>query len=616
MCGLAGIVAPKGGLSAETLRPATDCLVHRGPEEEGFWCNENRTVAFGHRRLCIIDLSEKAAQPMRRGRHTLIYNGEIYNYRELRTVLEKRGEVFQSNSDTEVLLAAYATWGQNCLQHLDGMFAFAVWDEASQTLFAARDRLGEKPFYFVEENDRFLFTSEVKAFWPLGIQRTVNEGMLYNFLSLGYTNNPTDPTETFYSGIKKLPAAHWLSYSLPHKQLQLGCYWQVYIEENKSIKEGEAIETFTSLFADSVRKRLRSDVAIGTSLSGGLDSSAVVAFCQGETATHYSHKCFTASFPGFEKDETIRAAQVAAHFNLQHVKGTILPAEVPALMDRVSQQQDEPFSSASALAQDRVFALAKEAGVTVLLDGQGADEILAGYYRFYKWQWQELYRQRRLRQSGELQAARGVGVTEGFGVGNKVAALLPHFTASLLQARRSQQVFWQANFDRDFAFRNRPNFSYVLPVYPTLNGALHHTTFVVGLEELLRMADRNSMAHSIEVRLPFLQHQLVEFLFTLPPQFKIHQGWTKWLLRKALASQLPEEIVWQRNKIGYEPPQKEWTLLPAVQERIQHSRTVLVANGILHKGVLQQPVTPKAAHDAGSFDWRYWSASHLFASSP
>lgn len=221
----------------------------------------------------------------------------------------------------------------------------------------------------------------------MGWQKEVNESLLYNFLTIGYTVNPSDSTETFYNNITKLPAANYLTYSLPTNRLRIQPYWQVYIEENKTITEAEAIERFTQLFSDSIRKKLRSDVAIGTSLSGGLDSSAIVAFCAAEKAAQYTHKCFTASFAGFEKDETAYAAMVAKQYGLQHFTTTIDAAEVPALMDKVAAVQDEPFSSASVLAQYKVFALAKESGVTVLLDGQGADETLAGYHRYYKWWW-------------------------------------------------------------------------------------------------------------------------------------------------------------------------------------------------------------------------------------
>lgn len=614
MCGIAGIISKDRSADSDAqLRHAAQRLTHRGPEAERFWTNEEKTVLLGHHRLCIIDLSEAAAQPMRyHNRYVLVYNGEIYNYQELRTALEKAGAVFRSQSDTEVLLAAYVAWGEDCLQRFDGAFAFALWDEVEQTLFAARDRTGEKPFFFSYNGERLVFASEIKALWAMGIEKDINHRLLYNFLTLGYTNNPGDAEETFYNGVYKLPAAHSLTYSLPKNELRTRCYWQVYAEEDNRISEPEAVETFRYLFAQSLRRRLRSDVPVGTSLSGGLDSSAVVAFCAGETAAQYTHKCFTASFAGFEKDETVYAAQVAQRFGLQHFTTTVSAEEVPDLMDAVAAQQDEPFSSSSALAQYKVFALAKEQGVTVLLDGQGADELLAGYYRYYRLYWQQLYANRKLKRSGELQAARALGIGEAFTYQHKIAALFPDFTASLLQTKKSKNAFRHPDLNRDFAFQNKQNLYYTTPLRPTLNSALHYNTFVNGLEELLRLADRNSMAHSVEVRLPFLSHELIEFLFTLPPQFKIQKGWTKWLLRKATEEKLPADIVWRKDKVGYETPQKSWMQDKAVQERMMQARETLVKNGVLNKAVLTKGIVPKNAHEEASFDWRYWSAAALY----
>jgi len=614
MCGIAGIISRKNGAdSFAALQKATHSLSHRGPEQEAFWQNEDSTVAFGHRRLCIIDLSNAAAQPMHyAGRFTIVYNGEIYNYLELKKELETKGHRFQSQADTEVILASYAEWGAECLQRFDGAFAFAIWDQKEEKLFAARDRFGEKPFFFFYDEEKLVFASEIKAFWQMGLEKEVNHRLLYNFIAIGYTTNPSDNTETFYDNIHKLPAAHFLTYSFNVNELNTQHYWQVYIDVNNHISETEAIEKFPALFSDSIRKRLRSDVAIGTSLSGGLDSSSIVAFCNNEKAAQYTHKCFTASFTGFEKDETAYASLVAKQFGLKHYTTTINEEEVASLMDTVAAQQDEPFSSASVLAQYKVFELAKQKGVTVLLDGQGADEILGGYHKYYKWWWQELYRSKKLSASGELKAAGELGIQQGFGFKNKLAAILPEFAAAILQSQKSKKAFQHPDLDRSFAFGNKRALYYATPTQHNLNGALYYNTFVNGLEELLRLADRNSMAHSVEVRLPFLQHELVEFLFTLPPHFKIHQGWTKWLLRKTVDDKLPKEIVWRKDKIGYEPPQKEWMKNKQVQAKIMAAKEGLVQEKILAPVVLSKSIVAKSAHEDASFDWRYWSAAQLF----
>jgi asparagine synthase (glutamine-hydrolysing) len=536
----------------------------------------------------------------------------LYNYIELKKELEKNGHHFTTESDTEVIVVAYHVYKNECLQKFDGMFAFAIWDEEEQVLFAARDRFGEKPFFFFYNKEKLLFASEIKALWAAGITKHVNESMLYNYLSIGYTSNPFDPSETFYHEVQKLPAASFLQYNLASHSLIIEKYWTIDVPENKKISGGEAIEQFSSLFKESIRKRLRSDVAIGTSLSGGLDSSSIVAICAQQASQNYSHKCFTASFDGFDKSEDGYASLVAKQFGLQHYLIQIDDHDLIKDLDKLMWHQEEPVGSASVVAQYKVYQAAKENGVTVMLDGQGADEILAGYHKYYKWYWQQLYAEKKLKKSGELKAAASLGIKEGFGFKNKAMAIFPHFSMAMLQSRKERNAFHQIDFNREFASQQKKNFYYSLPAESTLNSALFYNTFVYGLDELLRYADRNSMAHAVEVRLPFLNHQLVEFLFTLPPELKIKEGWTKWLLRKSIENLLPEEIVWRKDKIGFEPPQKQWMKNDLVQERIQQSKKILIEKNILDKNVLKKPVIPSDASAADNKDWRYWSASYLF----
>ncbi|MGZ3880842.1 MAG: asparagine synthase (glutamine-hydrolyzing) [Flavisolibacter sp.] len=614
MCGIVGILSGNPQLVfKERIQSATHCIRHRGPDGEETWLNQDKTVALGHLRLSIIDLSKEAGQPMHYlNRYTIIHNGEIYNYVEIREKLQQKGHRFTSRSDTEVIVAAYDQWGTDCLQQFDGMFSFAIWDQGEKRLFAARDRLGEKPFCFFYNENEFLFASEMKSLWAMGADKQVNPSMLYNFLTIGYTTNPAETTETFFLNTHKLPAASFLTYSLTDNKLEIENYWQVY-PQVKEIPEQDAIDQFRHLFSQSIERRLRSDVSIGTSLSGGLDSSSIVAFCHKEVSDQYSHKCFTASFERFEKDELKYAEAVAKQFGLQHFVTVINVDDVVNLMHDVMHHQEEPIGSASALAQYKVFQLARQNGVTVLLDGQGADEILAGYSKYYKWYWQELYRERRLTKSKELSAAHDLGIRERFRLPNRVAALFPEFAAGLLQSRKSKKAFQHPDLDRQFAFLNKQSSFYTTPSRFDLNGALYYNTFVNGLEELLRFADRNSMAHSVEVRLPFLDHQLVEFLYSLPPQFKIHNGWTKWLLRKSVDTDLPGEIVWRKDKVGFEPPQEIWMEQKSVQDAIMEGKKKLVEQRILKPSVLNNKIKPHTAYAADAFDWRYWSASFLFS---
>lgn len=611
MCGIAGIFSNNN--ATQRLQAAVASLHHRGPEDTGVYSNAQGNAALGHARLSIIDRSAAARQPLSyAGRYYIVHNGELYNYLEIRKELEQKGYSFATRSDSEVICAAYAAYGKECLQRFDGAFAFAVWDEKDGVLFAARDRFGEKPFYYFYNEDEFVFASEMKALWQTGVPKEVNPGMLYNYLTIGYTSNPFQPQETFYNNIQKLPAASCLTYSQATHQLVIEHYWQLDAAMNTGMGETRAVEEFTFLLTDSINKRLRSDVAIGTSLSGGLDSSSIVAFCSQMAPEQYTHQCFTAIFEGFEKSEEQYARTVAAQFGLHQQMVPVQATDLAGLMDKLMQHHEEPVGSSSVLAQYKVYEAAKRSGVTVLLDGQGADEVLAGYHKYYHWYWQELYAQNRLASSGELKAARALGINEPFGLKNKAFALFPHFAASLLQNSKAKKAFRQPGLHPDFASENKKDFYYSLPAQLDLNGVLYFNTFVYGLEELLRYADRNSMAHAVEVRLPFLNHRLVEFLFSLPPHFKIHKGWTKWLLRQATQTLLPEPIVWRKDKVGFEPPQKEWMQQPQVQEKIREAKEILVAQNILARSVLQQPITPMDANAANNRDWRYWSASYLF----
>ena len=613
MCGLAGILTNRSAGLEERISSATSLLLHRSDAPAQYYFNKGETVALGHCRLSIIDLDNRSCQPFRyQDRFVILHNGEVYNYLELRAELEKRGYGFTTQSDTEVIVAAYAAYGEECLQKFEGMFAFAIWDEQTNILFAARDRFGEKPFYFHYDNNELLFGSEMKALWNAGVKKEVNEAMLYNYLTIGYIFNPYDPQETFYNNIYKLPAASYLIYNKTRNELEVNRYWTLYAEPDNGIKETDAIEKFNELLSSSIARRMRSDVPIGTSLSGGLDSSFIVAFANTITSEQYSHKCFTASFPCYEKDETAYAAQVADTFNLQHYLVDIPGADLTSLVEKLMYHHEVPFSSASAVVQYKVYEAARHQGVKVLLDGQGADEILGGYHKYYKWYWQELYGDRKLNSSGELLAARKIGVKEPFNWQHKLAATLPHFSSAIYQSRKAKSMKRLSYLDKEFAENNHKQFYYALPAQLDLNGALHFNTFQYGLEELLHLADRNSMAYATEVRLPFLDHHLVSFIFSLPSHYKIHNGWTKWLLRKVSEPLLPKEIVWRKDKVGFEPPQKQWMDNKDVKEAITEGKRRLVDKHILHPGVLNEKIKPHDTHAADNHDWKFWTASFIY----
>jgi asparagine synthase (glutamine-hydrolysing) len=607
MCGITGIITTgQDGVSFVRLQKMTGSLAHRGPNGEGLWLQG--AVGLGHRRLAIIDTSGAAAQPMHHAdRYTIVHNGEIYNYLELRQTLQQKGYRFASQSDTEVILAAFDHWGPGCLQHFDGMFAFAIWDEKEQSLFAARDRFGEKPFYYCLHQKQLLFASEMKALWAGGMPRQYSPSLLLNYLALGLVQHPVDQSQTFFENILSLPPAHSLHYRPGDAQPTVNRYWQLAKGQAVQFPSPDAAaEQLLALLQQSVQRRLRSDVAVGTSLSGGIDSGTIAALANRSTA---GLKSFSAVFPGFEKDESAAIAQTAGHLHIPNHTTQPDAEGLVAHFDKLCHHQEQPFGSASIFAQYQVFALAAQQQVTVLLDGQGADETLAGYHRYLHWHLQQLWRHDKKAFAADKKALLQNGVPLRWGLANLLAALFPQKAASRLAQRARQQVLGLPGIDPGFLQRAYDAASITKPVAAGLNDMLYHDTVQMGLEELLRYADRNSMAHGREVRLPFLSHELVTFVFSLPAAYKIHDGFTKWVLRKAVEGLLPPAIVWQTNKTGFEPPQRLWMQHEGLQQLVYGARKQLVEAGILHSKVLTTSIQPRAAHEADNFDWRCLTAA-------
>jgi asparagine synthase (glutamine-hydrolysing) len=303
---------------------------------------------------------------------------------------------------------------------------------------------------------------------------------------------------------------------------------------------------------------------------------------------------------------------VAEKFNLQQFIVNVSGNEMMNDWEKICYHQEEPFGSASIYAQYKVYELAKLQNVKVLMDGQGADETLAGYHKYYKWYWQELFRNRKLFGSKELKAAKETGVSEKFGFKNIIASYFPGFATVVLENQYLLRAIRHKDLTKDFVKLQSKEAYYTTPDHYTLNGVLYFNSCTHGLEELLRYADRNSMAHGREVRLPFLSYELIEFIFSLPANFKIREGWTKWLLRKSMAKNLPEEITWRRDKVGFEPPQKDWMENKQVFDAIHEARKILVEEKVLNPEILNKKIIPLSSHQADNYDWRYFSAAVLF----
>lgn len=564
MCGITGILNFKNRVDRDTLSRMTDKLIHRGPDGGGIWFNEQQNLGFGHRRLSIIDLSNAGAQPMHyQDRYTITYNGEIYNYIELRTELEAKGYSFTSHTDTEVILASYAEKGKKCLQDFDGMFAFAIWDSLEEKLFCARDRFGEKPFFYSVSESSFSFASEIKAFWESEIKKQVNYKYVYDYLLFGTTQSITKPESTFYENVLSLEPAFYLEVSKTGN-IQKKRYWDINFQAiNTRLSIDEAKEEFYALFKDSVSKRLRSDVPVGSSLSGGIDSSSIVSLIHKIRSKDQIQKTFSARFENFSRDEgpfineVIKGKDNIDAYNVYPTEQSVLDR-----LDKIIYHQDEPFGSLSIAAQYEVMETARKNNVIVMLDGQGADEYLAGYTVFFDSYYQQLHRENKGLYTQELRAYKEL-------YGKDFEPLNP------FSKLKSFSEFWYqkaASIRRSFTNSKSDYFAGIHPdivdqfkthrnprFQPAdLKEHLHASTTRKGLSELLRYADRNSMAHSLEVRLPFLNHKLVEYTFSLPPEYLIHNAWTKYVLRESMEGILPKAIQWRKDKIGFEPPQGRW----------------------------------------------------------
>jgi asparagine synthase (glutamine-hydrolysing) len=629
MCGIAGVVRFDGrSLQVSDIKSMTDIIAHRGPDGEGQWLSDAGHIGLGHRRLSIIDLSENGHQPMSYAneRYHIVFNGEIYNYLEIRQFLLKKGYAFHSLSDTEVLLALYDFKREDLFHDLDGMFAFVIYDKKEETIFCARDRFGEKPFYYrYQPGEYFAFGSEMKAIWNYTGLKEINNEMVYYYLQYGFVTNPQIPEDTFYKNIYQLPAATYCL--IKNGNVSFNKYWNIDLTNKSSINFEEAKEQFRHLFIESVNRRLRSDVPVGSSLSGGLDSSLVVCIVSEILGgKNMQTNTFSARFKNYEKDEgkymqyVVDKTKANPHYIFS--ESDVLDQEI----DKIFYHQEEPFGSSSILVQYQVFELAKKNNVTVLLDGQGADEILAGYMPYYETYFNELC----LHNPKEVEKQITAYLTlhndnkinkPSLKLHNRVEyfkrwlrAKTPFLISMARSFRNGTTEPAIGNLSADFFKAYSKS---IAPVFEydanSLNSHLMAHSTQYGLGTLLRYADRNSMAHSREVRLPFLSHELVEFLFSLPSSFKIQDGWTKYLMRKAFEDTLPKEIAWRKDKIGYEPPQKEWMNQPEIIERVIQAKKKLVANNILDKKILDQEPIFSAANESGDKSWEYVMVSKLIS---
>ncbi|SEP54908.1 asparagine synthase (glutamine-hydrolyzing) [Flavobacterium urocaniciphilum] len=513
MCGIVGILSLSKSIDERkiTLSKMLKAQEHRGPDAQKDW--HDSVCSLGHNRLSIIDLSEEANQPMHShcGRYVVVFNGEIYNYIEIKKELQNHF-VFKTQSDTEVLLAAYIRWGKAFLEKLNGMFAIAIWDKHEQKLFIARDRFGVKPFYYYQNDDQIIFASEIKSIWAAGISKNKNKKVWANYLSFGTYGLPH---ETFWENIFQLPAAHYAEFSLldfnikPQK-------WYDFVSRVNSIEPLNVVtlkEQYTELLNDAIQLRFRADVPLGMNVSGGLDSSTLIALIHKNLPSNQKIEAFTFYCNDSNYDE-LPWVEALLQNKPYHLNKVLLKSEdVPHLISELSLNQDEPFGGFPTIAYSLLFKEARKKGIKVLLDGQGMDEAWAGYDYYHN------------NSNNIIQGLNSSPV--------KPEVLLQEFSAF------AEKEIYEKPFES-----NMKNMQY-------------RDIFYTKIPRALRFNDRISMLHGTELREPFLDFRLVELAFAQEDSMKFENGNTKWMLRQLSQNLLGNNIA-LAPKRALQTPQREW----------------------------------------------------------
>ncbi|PKO28437.1 MAG: asparagine synthase (glutamine-hydrolyzing) [Betaproteobacteria bacterium HGW-Betaproteobacteria-5] len=569
MCGILGGVWQRGfSVTAPRFEEAIEALRFRGPDDSGVERMECAAswVALGHTRLSIIDLTSAGHQPMSSadGRHSIVFNGEIYNYLELRRELTGLGHAFSSNSDSEVLLAAWRQWGRECLPRLLGMFAFVVLDRESCKLTCVRDAFGIKPFFYAREDGRFLFASEIPAIKALKQEKVeLDWQRAYDYLVHGDYDSGE---RSFLSGVFHLLPGHLLDVSLTDgavsEPLQ---WWTPSIQERTDLSFDQAADLVRERFLANIRLHLRSDVPLGAALSGGIDSSAVVCAMR-VVEPDLPINTFSYIAQGSSVSEEVWVDRVNRHVRAIPHKVVVNANELAADLDEMIRVQGEPFGSTSIYAQYRVFQLAREHGVTVTLDGQGADEMLAGYNGYPGQRIRSLLEKGRVAEAWNFLSewAKWPGRTRFAGAKRAVAEMTQgHLYDALRRLNGMQNLPPWINADaleeRGIIRRYPRQRSNANEVERRVVAELALSLTQRGLPALLRHGDRNSMRFSVESRVPFLTLDMVELLLSLPESYLISgRGETKSVFRAAMRGIVPDDVLDRRDKIGFATPEQEW----------------------------------------------------------
>lgn len=572
MCGISGVVSSSPAEASalkEVVERMTRAIAHRGPDGMGHYADEQ--AALGHRRLAILDLSDAAAQPMCSddGALVLVFNGEIYNFIELRAELKALGHVFTSSGDTEVLLKAYQQWGADCVQRFNGMWAFAVWDRRDRTLFLSRDRLGVKPLYYTERGGRLYFASEVVALRAVLELRDANAAKLHDYLAFGYRTNDG---ETLFADVKELKPGHnlcWRAGRTAHSR-----YWAL-PEQRLDLSFAEASERLRALLLDAVRLRFRSDVPVALLQSGGIDSSVLATLINDDiergALSAGNVTAYSAVFPGHAVDESREIAALLS--TCPQIRGVALQAgagDVAREFEAYCQAMQEPMAGAQSFMHWKLMQQVRAAGTKVVINGQGADEAWAGYGFYIRG-----YRLLDLLMTNPGAALRELGSMQremGLGVGSTLAQ-----TVKAALGRRAASR-WRARFKEGTAAVLAPEFrrshAAHLPDLRMVWGGgnlerhLRGQLSDYGFNQILHYEDQSSMSQGVEIRSPFVDYRLMELAFSLPAEFKFSGGRTKRLLRDSYSQRVPAQIIGSRRKLGFAMPTETWLAEPPMQQLV------------------------------------------------
>ncbi|MEM5871823.1 MAG: asparagine synthase (glutamine-hydrolyzing) [Candidatus Aenigmatarchaeota archaeon] len=558
MCGILGVFSKD--LSSGLILKSLEMIAHRGPDGHGIWQDKDTGICLGHRRLAILDLSEAGKQPMHFVNLVVTYNGEIYNFLEIRKELEKKGYRFYTQTDTEVLLASFQEWGEGCLRKFNGMWAFAIWDKQRKKLFLSRDRFGKKPLFYAFIDDKFVFASEMKAIFPFLPEVKPSRDFQWCKNNL-FAYESTE--KTLIEGIKRFPAASYAYLELddiPKKELKCLRYWET-IEHLTEVPERyeEQVEKFRELFFDACKIRMRSDVSIGTALSGGLDSSATICTMayvaknefHDRVSADWQH-AFIAAFPSTFLDESYYAQKVAEYLQIPATYIPIDPAKGIEKLEKYLYFFEELYLTSPIPMMD-LYAAVKAGGITVTLDGHGADELFAGYGK-------DIFRAF-LDAGVNLKAIKNV-INTYKGLRNIDSVQIPKenidfftYWQYVKQAHNGELNVLKSYVKHILGFKTENIQEKRLGYFNSYLYEIFHKTI---LPTLLRNYDRYSMANGVEIRMPFMDHRLVSYCFSLSWKSKLRNGYTKAIVRDALKDIMPQEVVWRTTKIGFNTPIVDW----------------------------------------------------------